>query len=221
MPRTFHPGVIKALPLVLPTVALGGAFGVVATPLMGPVAPIVMSCLVFAGSAQFAAFGVLTAGGGVMAATIAGALTNLRFLITGFAIAPSLKGGRIQRAVEGQTVVDPSFALAGRGDGAFDRGVLLWSTLVQYVSWVVGTLAGVILAGANPDPEAYGLDVIMPAFFTALLVAELRIHRGLGALVAALAAACAAVSALVLAPGAPVAVASLACLVGLSRRTGP
>ena len=55
------------LPLVLPTFAGGISFGVLAQPVMGSVAPIVMSLIVFSGAAQFAALTVLTAGGGVVA----------------------------------------------------------------------------------------------------------------------------------------------------------
>ena len=57
-------GVRAGLPLVLPTLALGVSFGVLARPVMGAVAPIVMSILVFSGAAQFAALSVLAAGGG-------------------------------------------------------------------------------------------------------------------------------------------------------------
>ena len=39
---------------------------------MGKAAPIVMSAVLFAGSSQFAATAVLTAGGGAVAAIIAG-----------------------------------------------------------------------------------------------------------------------------------------------------
>ena len=52
------------------------SFGVLAEPVMGEVAPIVMSALVFAGSAQFAATAVLSAGGGAVAAIVAGVLLN-------------------------------------------------------------------------------------------------------------------------------------------------
>ena len=47
-----------------PRLVIGISFGVLAEPVMGPVAPIVMSAIVFAGSAQFGALAVLAAGGG-------------------------------------------------------------------------------------------------------------------------------------------------------------
>ena len=177
------PGIARSLPLVPPVLALGATFGLLAEPVMGRVAPIVMSCIVFAGGAQFAALGVLAAGGGAVAAALAGTCVNLRFLPTGFAVAPALKGGRFRRAVEGQTVVDASFVLAARGDGTFDRPMLLASTAVQAFAWITGTVLGVLAAHAVPDPERFGLDAILPAFFLALLVgsaARARPARGRG-----------------------------------------
>ena len=72
-------GVRAGLPLLLPTLALGVSFGVLARPVMGPAAPIAMSILVFSGAAQFAALSVLAAGGGALAAITAGMLLNARW----------------------------------------------------------------------------------------------------------------------------------------------
>ena len=61
-------GIRAGMPLVLPTFAGGISFGVLAQPVMGSIAPVVMSLIVFSGAAQFAALTVLTAGGGAVAA---------------------------------------------------------------------------------------------------------------------------------------------------------
>ncbi len=210
-------GVTQTLPLVIPTLAVGGVFGLLAEPVMGPVAPIVMSCIVFAGGSQFAALSVLSSGGGATAAVLAGACVNLRFLPTGFAIAPALKGGRLRRAAEGQTVVDASFVLAARGDGTFDRATLLWSTLVQAVCWISGTVLGVVAADAIPDPERYGLDVLLPVFFLTLLASELRQQGRRAAVVAGVAALLTVGLTPLLPPGLPVVAAGAAALLGLWR----
>ena len=210
-------GARRALPLVLPMLTIGAAFGLLAEPVMGPLPPVVMSVVVFAGGAQFAALGVLTAGGAAGAAVLAGGLTNLRFLPTGFAVAPALKGGRLRRSLEGQAVVDASFALAARGDGTFDRAVLLWSTAVQAVCWVSGTALGVIAAGAIPDPEAWGIDVLLPVFFASLLAGELRRFGRTAVTVSVTAAALALLTTPVLPAGLPIAVAALACGLALFR----
>ena len=63
-PSDIRAGIRAGLPLVLPTLASGISFGVLAQPVMGSIAPVVMSLIVFSGAAQFAALTVLTAGGG-------------------------------------------------------------------------------------------------------------------------------------------------------------
>ena len=172
-------GVRAGLPFLLPTLAVGVSFGVLAEPVMGEVAPIVMSVCVFAGAAQFAALSVLTAAGGAGAAILAGTLLNLRFLPMGFAIAPSLRGRALTRAAQGQLVVDASWAIARRPDGTFDRGVLFGATLPQAVGWIGGTAIGVFAGATLAEPEKLGIDAIFPAFYLALLWEEGGSRTGL------------------------------------------
>jgi predicted branched-subunit amino acid permease len=209
-------GVRIALPIVLPTVALGVSFGIVARPIMGPVAPIAMSILVFSGGAQFAALSVLQGGGAALAAISAGMLMNARWLPMSFAMTPSLHGGRLRRSAEAQAIVDASFVISDRGDGTFDRGLLLGATLPQAVSWVSGTIAGVVVAGSIHDPNAFGLDAIFPAFYLALLLREARGPRAYEAM--ALAAVITIALTMFAPAGVPVIVASSAALLGLRRR---
>src|SRR6476469_1727926 len=96
-PSDIRTGMRAGLPLVLPTLAIGLSFGVLAQPVMGSIAPVLMSLAVFSGAAQFAALTVLTAGGGAVAAIAAGMLMNARWLPMGLAVGPSLSGGRTRR----------------------------------------------------------------------------------------------------------------------------
>ena len=67
------------------------------------------------------------------------------------------------------------------------------------------------------DPKNLGLDAIYPAFFLALMIAEIRSGRALGV---AAAGALIAFALIPVAPaGVPVLVASLASLLGLIRRS--
>jgi 4-azaleucine resistance transporter AzlC len=194
---------------------LGISFGVVAEPIMGPVAPIVMSATLFAGASQFGVTAVLAAGGDAATAIATGAMLNARFLPMGVAIAQSLHGGRLRRALEGQAIVDASWALAARGDGSFHRETMIGATLPQYPTWVLGTAVGVLFGGALGDPEALGLDAMFPAFFVGLLAAELdRPRAGAAALMGG---AIALAFTPLLPPGLPVLLASTAALIGLRR----
>ena len=214
---SFADGVRAGIPFGVAGGLLALSFGVVAKDAgLSAVAAIVMSAIVFAGSAQFASVAILAQGGGVGAAVAAAALMNSRFLPMGVALAPSLPGGAASRAAQGQPVVDASWALAAREDGSFDRMLLFGSSLSQYVAWVTGTAVGAIWGDALGDPKALGLDAVYPAFFVALLLVELRNRRAVGA------AALGSLIALALVPvapaGVPVLVASLAALIGLIRR---
>lgn len=220
----FAAGVRAGVPFALAGFLLSLSFGVLARDAGFPaVAAVVMSLVVFAGSAQFAAVSIVAAGGGVGAAVGAAALMNARFLPMGVALAPSLPGRAWWRAAQGQTVVDSSWALANRGDGTFDRAFLFGCSGVQYVTWALGTVAGVAGGDLVGDPSALGLDAIYPAFFLAILIAELRAERDGGGRAPRVAAAGALV-ALVLVPltppGVPVLAASVVALVGLRDARG-
>ena len=216
--RRFREGLRAGVPFATAGGVLAVSFGVVAQEAgFSPLAAIVMSAIVYAGSAQFAAVAILSQGGGPGAAIAAAALMNSRFLPMGAALAPSLPGGPLKRAAQGQPVVDASWALANRGDGTFDRWILFGSSAVQYVTWVSGTVVGALVGDALGKPEDLGLDAVYPAFFLALLVIELR--RGPRPLVVAATGALIALALTPLTPaGIPILVASAAALVGLTRK---
>ena len=213
--RPFRSGVRAAVPYAIATGLVGVSFGILARPVMGAVAAIVMSAIVFAGSAQFAALAVLSAGGGAVPAIAAGILLNLRFVPMGIAMAPSLRAGPLGRALRGQALVDASWAMANRGEGRFDIPFLMGATALQYPAWLLGTVAGALGAGVIGDPDRFGLDAIFPAFFLGLLAHELSRQRARGV---ALVGGVIAVALTPVAPaGVPILAAALAALLGLRR----
>lgn len=214
---SFREGFRAGLPFAAAGLILSISFGVLAEPIMGPVAPIVMSAIVFAGSAQFGALAVLAAGGGVVAAVAAGLMLNARYVPMGIALAPSLSGGPLRRALIGQAMVDYSWAAAARPDGEFDWRFMLGGTTPIYPSWVGGTAIGALAGDLLGDPEKLGLDAVFPALFLALLLA-VEASTGRRAVIAALLGAVIALALIPWAPpGVPVIAACLAALVGLDR----
>jgi predicted branched-subunit amino acid permease len=171
--------------------------------------------ITFSGSAQFAVAAVLGDGGGAFAAVVAAVLLNARFGPMGLAIAPFLKGGPLRRALEGQAVVDASWALASRGGGRFDREFMMGATAPQLAAWVGGTVVGVLGGNLVGDAEQLGLDAVFPAFFLALLAGELGSART--RVVALIAAVLALALVPFVPPGVPVIAACAAALLGLRR----
>ena len=94
--------------------------------------PVAMSVLVFAGGAQIAAVGVVLAGGSPVAAVLAGAVLNTRFLPYGFAVA-DLVGGP---GGPGDAGVAGSVGGAGAGD---HRGSRLAGRWLRRLRLLLGT----------------------------------------------------------------------------------
>ena len=217
---SFRAGVQSAIPFMLAGLLLGASFGVLAVGAGIPVfATIVMSGIVHAGSAQFAALAVMTGGGTIPTAVVAGTLMNGRFLPMGMAFGPSIPGGPVRRMVGGQAVVDASWAIANVGGGQFDRHKLYGATALQWCGWTGGTAIGALSQGALGDLDRFGVDAVYPAFFVALLVLELR--EGRGRLVALLGAAVALALSPFTPAGVPVLAASLVALLGLRTTDQP
>lgn len=202
--ESFREGVRHGMSYAVAAGVVAMSFGVLAREVGFPVwGAVLMSAVVFAGGAQFAALAVISSGGSVASAVGSATLVNSRYLPMGIAVAPSLPGRPLARALQGQLMVESAWVQAKRADGTFDRWVLWGSSSVQYAGWVVGTAVGAV-AGAIADPQAIGLDAVFPAFFVALLMGELRSRRAVGV------AAAASMLALALVPASPAGVPVLA-----------
>ena len=212
----FRAGIRKGMGFGLAVCVTAISFGVLARPVMGTVAPIVMSIVVFSGAAQLGSLAILTAGGGIGAAIAAGVLLNARYLAMGLALAPSLAGRPLSRAAFGMATVDASWAAASTGDGRFDPWYMVGVTLPQYIGWVLGTVVGVLVGSSLGNPSALGLDALFPAFFVALLYEEARGRRKLVA--AGGGAGIALVLTPFMPPGLPILLASLAAVVAARMR---
>lgn len=217
---SFREGVRAGLPLAVASLALSISFGVIAEPVIGGLAAVVMSIIVFAGSAQFAVIAVLAAGGGPIAAVAAGILLNVRFLPMGIAIAPSIDEPPLKRAMIGQALIDFSWAAASRGEGRFDHRFMLGATAPNYPCWVLGTIIGVLCGGLIGDPARLGLDALFPAFFLALLLEGEPISTRRSMLAALGGGLIALVLIPITPPGLPVIASCLAALVGLRAGLG-
>ena len=216
-PPRHREGAKRVSPLAPASASFGVAYGVLAvTAGMGVVAPIVMSATTFAGAAQFAAASVLRDGGSVLAAVGAAVLLNARYLAISVSVAPAFRGSRLRRLLEGQLIVDESWAVAQIGGGRIDRRVLVGAGLLLFPCWVGGTALGVFGGDLLGDPERLGLDAAFPALFLALLTTLLVSRRTMFAAMAG------GLTALVLLPftpaGVPVIAAGAVSLAGLFRR---
>ena len=193
---------------------VGVSFGAIAVAGGLPVwVPVSMSLLVYAGSAQFSAVGVLLAGGGPLAATATGLLLNTRTAAYSLAVADILGSGRLARLTGAHLVTDETVAFALAQQDPLRRRTAFWvSGLGLFAAWNAGVLIGALAGGALGDTDTYGLDAAFPAVLVALTLPSLRENTGVRR--SALLGAAVAV-AVTVTPGVPAGVPVLLALVGL------
>jgi 4-azaleucine resistance transporter AzlC len=171
-------GVSQAVPIVLGYVPIGLAFGVLAQKAgLSPLITLVMSIVVYAGSAQLIAVGLLAAGVPPLSIVVTTFVVNLRHLLMSAALAPFLRNwSRPQLAAFAYELTDETFAVhaarfATRGARAAEA---LATNVTAQAAWVTGTALGILLGSAIADVEPLGLDYTLPAMFIALLVMQIR-----------------------------------------------
>ena len=210
-------GLRAGVPVGAAGILIGVSFGVLAQPVMGSVAPIVMSAFLFAGSAQFGSLAVLAAGGGALPAIVAGLLLNARFLPMGIAYAPVARGLAGAAGTGG-----PGGHRRLLGDGQPGRWrastATSWSAR-RWCSTSAGSRAprsGSRSATRSAIRRISGSTPCSPRSSSRLLVPELRNRTYVGVAVAA--AALTLVLIPLTPPGVPVLAACSIALVGLWRR---
>lgn len=156
-----------------------GAAGVAAG--FSPLQTSVLSLVAFTGASQFAAVGVIGAGGSAISAIATASLLGLRNVLYGVVMAPRLRVRGAARVIAAQLTIDESTGVAlGRepyGEAEVRRG-FWWTGFAVYVFWNVFTLAGALGAQALGDPQQWGLDAAVPAAFLGLLWPRLNSSRG-------------------------------------------
>ncbi len=159
-----------------------------------------LSLLAYTGASQFALAGTIAAGGSL-------SLYSLR-------LSGLLQVRGAARLLAALGVTDESTALAlAQPDNAAARTGFFATFASLYLTWNAATLAGAIGAGKIGSPQSFGLDVIAPAAFLALIWPRLAAgwtDRG----VAAGGAAIAIAATPLLPPGAPIILAGSAALAG-------
>ena len=179
--RDIAPAALAAIPFGLLYGALCVAKG------MAPIEVMLMSALVCAGAAQFAAVEVWGYPVPVAALAFSTLLVNARFVIMGASLAP--KTGllaRWQRLVGFYVLSDENWALGERRSGTHPLTAAYFLTMgaVLYVNWVSWTTLGAVVGPLLGEPRRIGADFAFTALFIGL-VAGFWTGRGTAATVAA------------------------------------
>ena len=165
-------------------VPFGAAYGVAAIEAgISQHHTLLMSATVFAAASQFVSLDFWTSPLSLLPLLIAVFAVNARHILLGATLYPWLRHlPPVQRHLIATLISDTNWAVAiqAHRDGENDVGILFGSGLALWVSWMTGVATGVFLGTLIGNPEHYGLDLILYAFFAAVLA---DIWKGRGSLV--------------------------------------
>lgn len=175
--REFLSGARDTFPLLLGAFPFGMIYGAVAaTAGLTPTAVLAMSALVFAGSAQFIAVGLISAQAPVPVIVLTTFVVNLRHTLYAATLIPHLRHlphtWRIPLAF---WLTDETFAVTvlryGRPDPAGSKHwYQLGSSVAMYLNWQLWSAIGLFLGHRIPDASGWGLDVAMPVTFIGMII---------------------------------------------------
>lgn len=171
-------GIRRLLPISVFVVPFGLAFGAAAVVQgLTPAQSIVMSATVFAGASQFAALDLWRAPLPHLSLALVVLAANARHIILGAALSTwvnALPRGR--RFLALSMLSDANFADSNTAfkSGATDVGILLGGGIALWTTWVLGTAIGAIAGSSMGALDRFGIDVVMVAFFAAVVAGGLK-----------------------------------------------
>ncbi|MEW5921409.1 MAG: AzlC family ABC transporter permease [Bacillota bacterium] len=176
--NNLYRGLSRSIPVCLGYFPIGFVYGVMAAGVgLNPLETTLMSILVFAGSAQFIAVGMIGEQLAVITIALTTFLVNLRHLLMSAALAPCLGHlSRLQQALFAYQLTDETFALHSldfRKEEKPPAVRIITTNMAAHLCWVAGSLAGVWTGGLLTDLEMLGLDFTLAAMFIFLLVIQI------------------------------------------------
>ncbi len=170
-------GIQAAWPICLGYVPIGMAFGVLAQKAGLSLLEIaIMSVFVFAGSSQFIAISMLSAGAASAAIILTTFVVNLRHLLMSSSLAVFLnKEKRWKLSLFAYGVTDESFAInhVRFGKGGWDLNHATALNFTANLTWIGSTITGGY-GGQFIEAGSFGIDYALVAMFICLLVFQLK-----------------------------------------------
>ena len=169
----FSAGVRAALPVVLGYLGIGIAAGVVERAAgMSYAEVLLISTVLYAGSAQFVVTSMLALASPASAIVPTVFFLNLRHLLLSAALAPALRGvAAWKSALLGLQLTDETFVVAS-GKEKIPAAWMAGLNLAAWGTWALANLAGAALSGIAGDTRV--LAFALPCMFAGLLVLQIR-----------------------------------------------
>lgn len=175
----YKEGFKSALPIVLGYLPIGIAYGLISVNGGMTIAQTVaMSLVLYAGSAQFIASGMINAGASPLSIISTVFMVNLRHLLYSASLSKYFK------PIPRRSIPMLSFFITDESYGVSitelengqqpTRAYFLGLFITAYLGWVISSLIGALSGQAIGSSINLGLDFTLPAMYIALLMMQLK-----------------------------------------------
>ena len=185
---TKRAAVVDTLPTVFGYLGIATAFGVIARASgFSTITVILMSVIIYAGSAQFTTVSMLAAGSPIASIVFATFMVNSRMILMSTTVVPYFKKDSLGKGMLiGTLLTDESFALAmnklNYTNGKMNFSWFNTENIISYSTWVIATMIGALLGNFIEDPKKLGLDFANVAMFIGLLYLQIKSDKDLNKL---------------------------------------
>ena len=176
--KAFIAGMRGSIPILLGYIPIGMAYGLLAVKSgLNPWEAVLMSIIVFAGSAQLISVNMIAAGAGVIPIIVMTFLVNLRHILMSASLSLNFKKTQKRLLpILGFLITDESFAVSSTGIKKYEKKGFYFFGLgiTAYLAWIISSLSGAVLGNILPINNSPALDFVLPAMFIVLLVMQIR-----------------------------------------------
>lgn len=180
-------GMRDGMPICLGYIAVSFTFGLAARASgLTPLEALTMSVTNLTSAGQFAALGIIAAGGPYLELAAAQLIINLRYCLMSCALAQKLPAGTkpIHRFLMAYGVTDEVFGVGAACEGPLSPWYMYGAVSVAMPGWALGTLIGVVCGSVLPARMLSALGVALYGMFLAIILPPARKNKVLAGLVA-------------------------------------
>ncbi len=170
-------GIKKSIPVFFGFLPVAITFSIMAIGAgMTDVETVAMSVFVFAGASQIMSVGMISAGAGMISVVIATFVLNLRHVIMSTCVFKRIRiRNPLLKLLGAMAITDEGFALITTEDkDRCDVPFMLGVITLTYLSWVFGTVVGVLASNILPDIVADSFGIALYALFIALIAPDIK-----------------------------------------------
>ena len=177
----FTKGVIDTIPLIIGAIPFGIIYGTLSQSSdLSMYGALALSSIVFAGSSQFVALGLIASGSSIFIIIATTFLINLRHLLYSFSLRHHLSHLPQKWKIPlSFGLTDETFAVTIKHysyskNNESKHRYFLGSFISMYVNWQICTIIGIFFGSSFPEIKNWGLEFAMSATFIGIVIPYLK-----------------------------------------------